>query len=184
MTGGVYTILAFIVPPPKVAMYMGLVGAIYSLASVIGPLLGGVLTQRVTWRWCFYINLPVGGAAFLTLLFFFKMPAHGKPIPIPFKELLLRLDFPGMMLLIGSLICFFEALQWAGITKNWASADVVGPLVGWVVLTVVFAIVEWKQGERALVVPRILKRRDVAVLCVFIFWYVTLVWWDVTKAPF
>jgi len=173
VTGGVYTILAFIVPPPKVATYMGLVGALYSLASVIGPLLGGVLTQRLTWRWCFYVNLPIGGAAFLTLLLFFKPPLHAKPVPIPFRELLLRLDFPGMMLLTGSLICFSLALEWAGITKSWASADVIGTLIGWAVLTIVFAIIEWKQGERALVVPRILKRRNIAVLSVFIFWFVT-----------
>lgn len=95
------------------------------------------------------------------------MPSRAKGTPLPMKELLLRLDFPGMALLVGSLVFFFLALQWAGVTKTWTSADVVGTLVGWAVLTIVFALVEWKQGERALVVPRILKRRDIAVLSVY-----------------
>jgi uncharacterized protein (DUF486 family) len=63
------------------------------------------------------------------------------------EELLLRLDFPGMALLVGSLVFFFLALEWAGVTKTWTSADVVGTLVSWAILTIVFALVEWKQGE-------------------------------------
>lgn len=118
VTGGVYTILAFIVPPAKVATYMGSVGAIYSLASVIGPLLGGVFTQRLTWRWCFYINLPVDGAAFLTLILCVQMPSHAKGTPLPMKELQSRPDFPGMALLIGSLVCFFLALE-----MGWGHQD-------------------------------------------------------------
>ncbi len=98
------------------------------------------------------------------------MPTHAKGTPLPMKELLLRLDFAGMALLVGSLVFFFLALEWAGVTKTWTSADDVGTLVGWPVLTIVFALVEWKQGERALVVPRILKRRVIAVLSVYIFW--------------
>ena len=120
----------------------------------------------------FYINLPIGGAAFATLLFFFKSPAHMKPVPISTKELLLTFDLPGMFVLIGAMVCYFLALEWGGITKAWSSSEVIGTLVGSILLTILFGVIEWKQGERALVVPRILKRRNIAVVSAFIFWFV------------
>ncbi|MCJ1396154.1 hypothetical protein MMC18_009043 [Xylographa bjoerkii] len=169
VTGGVYTIIAYVVPPPKVAAYMGLVGAVFSLASVAGPLVGGAFTQNVTWRWCFYINLPVGGATLVTLLFCFHTPPHARPVKISLKELFLTFDIPGIGILICSLVCFFLALEWGGITYAWNSSKVVGCLVGWIAIAILFVVVEWKQGERAIIVPRILKKRTIAVGSAFIF---------------
>ena len=108
----------------------------------------------------------------LTLAFFLKPPAHVQPVPISRKELMLTFDLPGMLVLISSLVCFFLALEWGGITKAWSSSEVIGTLIGWILLTIAFIVIEWKQGERALVVPRILKRRNIAVVSAFIFWFV------------
>ena len=77
-----------------------------------------------------------------------------------------------MFVLIGALVCYFLALEWGGITKAWSSSEVIGTLVGSILLTILFGVIEWKQGERALVVPRILKRRNIAVVSAFIFWFV------------
>ena len=85
---------------------------------------------------------------------------------------MLAFDFPGMVVLIGALICFLLALEWGGITKAWSSSEVIGTLVGCFLLTIAFCVIEWKQGERALVVTRILKRRNIAVVSAFIFWFV------------
>lgn len=79
------------------------------------------------------------------------------------------MDFPGLVTLLASIICFVLALQWGGVTKAWGSADVVGTLVGWIVLLVVFVIIQKYQGERALIVGRILKNRNILACCVFIF---------------
>ena len=70
---------------------------------------------------------------------------------------------------MAALICYILALQWAGVTKPWSSADVIGTLIGWILLTIVFALVEWKQNERALLVPRLLKIRTILASCMFIF---------------
>jgi len=120
----------------------------------------------------FYINLPIGGATMLVLLFFYHTPAHTKPALSATKALLLAFDFPGSIIMMASLICFFLALEWGGISKAWSSSDVVGTLVGFVVLAILWAAIEWKQKERALIVQRILKQRTMAACAAFILWYV------------
>jgi MFS family permease len=188
VAGGCYTIIAFIVRPAKVPAYMGMTGAVFGVASVAGPLLGGVLTEKVTWRWwcveswecvsimlllmkdSFYINLPIGGATMLVLIFFYHTPAHVKPASSTMKELLFSFDFLGILIMMASLICFCLALEWGGIIKAWDSSDVIGTLVGFVVLAILWAAIEWKQKERALVVPRILKDRPIAACAAFLLW--------------
>ncbi len=60
-------------------MLMGITGSMYGLAAVCGPLLGGAFTDHLTWRWCFYINLPIGGVAVIGTLLFFKPPSSARP---------------------------------------------------------------------------------------------------------
>lgn len=117
----------------------------------------------------FYINLPIGGLPIVVLLLFFKTPKHYKPVKVPFKELLLVFDLAGMTAILAALICLLLALQWGGITKSWSSSHVIGTLVGCILLSILFVIIEWKQGDRAIVVPRILKQRTIAACSAFIF---------------
>lgn len=169
LTGGCYTIAAFVSRPEKVPVIIGLLGSTFSLASVVGPLLGGVFTQQVSWRWCFYINLPIGGVAVLTM-FLFRTPEHAKNhSKISGKEVLLAFDLPGLTILLGSLVCFFLALTWGGVRDVWSSATMIALLVLWALLTIVWIGIEWYQGDQALASVRILGRRDIAACCAFIF---------------
>jgi hypothetical protein len=106
----------------------------------------------------------------LAIFFFFHNPSHVKPAEATKMELLRTFDVPGILIIVASLICFFLALEWGGVTKPWGSSDVIGLLVGWALLVVLFVFVEWRQGERALVVPRILNQRTIAACCAFLFW--------------
>jgi MFS transporter, DHA2 family, glioxin efflux transporter len=117
----------------------------------------------------FYINLPVGGVSIFSILFFFKTPAGAKPVDVPLREKLLQMDLVGTFTIVAALVCFLLAMQWGGLTKAWNSSEVVGTLVGFVVLTIVFVTVEVFQGERALMVPRLLMTRAIASYCAFIF---------------
>lgn len=110
----------------------------------------------------------------LVLLFFYHTPAHVKPEPSTTTELLLTFDFPGIIIMMASLICFFLALERGGIAKAWNSSDVIGTLVGFAVLAILWAAIEQKQRERALVVPRILRQRTIAACAAFILWSVNL----------
>jgi MFS transporter, DHA2 family, glioxin efflux transporter len=89
------------------------------IATVLGPLLGGVFTTELTWRWCFWINLPVGGLGLAMQVFYLRMPKHVRPVPATWKEILLHMDFPGFIVLLTSMVCFTLALQWGGLEKTW-----------------------------------------------------------------
>lgn len=119
----------------------------------------------------FYINLPIGGVALGLLLIFFQTPASAKPASATYWEIFQQMDLPGTVTLLGAFICYLLALQVGGVTKQWSSAEVVGCLVGWIVLTILFLTIEYYQKDRALIAFRILKQRNIAALSAFIFLY-------------
>jgi MFS family permease len=164
---GAYTIIAFITPPNKRAMYTGFVGMSFGIACVVGPLVGGVFSDTISWRWCFWINLPVGGLAALIILAFFHAPEAARPVQATWREKLLQMDFVGVTLVIGAIVAFMLAMQYGGTTAPWGSGLVVGLLVGFFALVIVFIAWEKYQGERAIIVPRLFGRRAIWVSCGF-----------------
>lgn len=129
------------------------------VSTILGPVLGGAFTSEVSWRWCFWINLPLGGPIVVLLLLFLQVPKHVKPAPATWKEIILQLDLPGFSLLLASLVCLTLALQWGGQTKVWNEGSVIATLVLSISLTVMFFVVEWLQGARAMVPLTLLKPR-------------------------
>ncbi|KAH8703810.1 putative efflux pump antibiotic resistance protein [Talaromyces proteolyticus] len=161
MSSGAMTMIAFSVEPRRRPLFVGLAGSTYGISSVVGPLLGGVFSDRTTWRWCFYINLPLGGVAAAIVLIFFTTPAQSKPIPASWKEKFLQMDPVGVALCMASIIVFIMAFEYGGQSRPWNSSVVIGLLVGFPLITAVFVIWEYSQGERAMIVPRLFKRRSI-----------------------
>ncbi|TVY39773.1 MFS gliotoxin efflux transporter [Lachnellula occidentalis] len=167
--GGSYIIIGISVAPKQRPAMTGYMGSAYAIASVIGPLIGGALTDKVTWRWCFYINLPCGALAAAAFILLFKVPASVKPPQVPLKEKLIQMDIPGFLLVTASVVCYLLAMQWGGVVEKWSSANVVGTLVGCIVIFIAFIAWEWYQGERALLLPSIMKQRTIIHGCAFSF---------------
>lgn len=168
-TGG-YAILTVVARPEVRPIFTGLVTTIYSIANVIGPIMGGAFAEHATWRWCFYINLPFGGTSGVIIFLFFRSqnPVRPKEL-VSLKEKLTHLDVVGITLALGSLICFVRALQVGGITKPWTSSEVIGLLVGFGVLTLAFVISQKVLEDRAMMVKKILKMRIVIVGMIYGF---------------
>jgi len=167
-TGAMLTI-AHTVPLAKRPAFMGIVGGTYGIASVVGPLIGGAFTNRVTWRWCFYINLPFGGITMFGILFFLKLDEKPAASQQSWFEVFKKLDPIGNLLFVPSIICLLLALQWGGVTYPWSSGRVIALLVVFAVTLVGFIIVQIYMGEDATLPIKIATQRTIAFASLFSF---------------
>ncbi|KAI0092363.1 ABC transporter [Irpex rosettiformis] len=171
--GGIYvavlSILAQIVPLEKRPAYLGSFGAVFAISSVIGPLLGGVFSEHLTWRWCFWINLPLGGFAFAVILILLPTgydPSNDQSTPSSsWWSLLLGLDWLGSVFSIAMTVALLLPLQWGGNVKSWNDPAVIALFCVAGVLVVLFILWETYQGEKALLPIKLLTRRTQVGAC-------------------
>ena len=124
----------------------------------------------------FYINLPIGGVSAGIIFLTFKTPAMARTeadAKAPWTEKLRQMDLIGTFTIMAGVVCLLLALQWGGVSKAWSSPDVIGTLVGFALITIAFLVIEYVQGDRALLVPHILKKRVVYMGCIVSFLYVS-----------
>ncbi|KAJ5491694.1 Rubrofusarin-specific efflux pump aurT [Penicillium diatomitis] len=161
-------IVAQIVPLAKRPMYVGLMGSTFGISSIVGPLMGGAFTDKVTWRWCFYINLPIGGFTMIVLFFLLRVPAPRVLQSSGWKQQLLGLDPLGTVLFLPSIICFLLALQWGGSTYAWDNGRIIALLVLSGLLMILFVLVQIQLKDTATVPSAILKQRSILSGVVFV----------------
>lgn len=164
---GSVVILSYTLPLRKRPLAFGLIGAMWGIASVAGPLLGGAFTDHVTWRWCFYVNLPIGGAAMVAIFFFLHIDRVDNPDQETWYARVLKLDLLGTAMLIPAIICLLLALQWGGTEYAWNSSVVIGLFVGSVLMAAVFVGIQIWKGDKGTLPPRLFKSRD--MLCAMLF---------------
>jgi EmrB/QacA subfamily drug resistance transporter len=143
-------IIADIVPPRQRGRYMGLIGSVFAVASVAGPLLGGFFVDQISWRWVFYVNMPVGALAILIVIF--KLHLH-----VPAKRH--RIDYLGATLLTGGVGALILLTSWGGNEYPWGSPTIVGLGVAGFALLAAFIWQEARAAEP--IVPLTLFRSSV-----------------------
>ena len=139
LTSTVFTVISQIFPPAERGRIQGVFSGIFGLASIVGPLLGGYLTDNLSWRWVFYVNLPVGLIALVVLWFSFP---NIRPVV---KER--RIDVLGAVTLVAGVVPLLLALSWGGNAYDWTSPTILGLFGLAAVMLVVFVWVETRAAE-------------------------------------
>lgn len=131
-------IVGDILPPRDRGRYQGYIGGVWAFSSVAGPLIGGFFTDSLTWRWVFYINLPLGALALVVTSYVLRLPVHKREHTI---------DYLGAALLVAGVTCLLLVATWGGTEYAWASATIITLAAVGSLLVVAFIVQELRSPE-------------------------------------
>ncbi|OIW25670.1 efflux pump [Coniochaeta ligniaria NRRL 30616] len=161
---GALTIISATSPPDKQPLMVGTMMGLSQMGIVCGPLIGGAFTQGVSWRWCFYVNIPIGAVA-AVLLVAIRIPDHrshedgaGQP---RLKTIISKLDLTGFSFFAGFAVMVELALSWGGSDYAWNSPTVIGLFCGGGVSLAIFAAWEHRVGDDAMIPASVARRHEV-----------------------
>lgn len=158
---GSFLLIAHCVPPRQRPAFIGMMGSMYGIASIAGPLMGGAFTDNISWRWCFYINLPLGVLPAVIITFFIAPFRGSKKGEVSFLNQLKQMDLPGTACLLPGVICLLLALQWGGSTYPWKNGRIIALFVLAGLLFIAFIVIQYISGDRATVPGRVFSNRNI-----------------------
>ena len=155
-----FTVMGDYFAPAERPRWAGIVAGTFALASIIGPLAGGVLTDELSWRWVFYINLPVGGVALIAIMIL--MPRHR-----PEDRSGEHVDWSGATLLLIAAAPLLLAFSMGGTQFGWGDSPVVGCLIATVIAAYLFWRVARRKGEQG-IMPLPMFQNRTYLLCTIV----------------
>ncbi len=153
-------------PLSKRSIYAGICGAAEATASLSAPLIGGVLTDRLSWRWCFYIELPLIGVTFMIVALFFNANSHQGSLA-RFSQKLAQLDLLGTALFVPSLTSLMLGLQFGGNKYGWGNGRIIAMFCIFAVLLFSFIWLQYRKQDRTTLPPRIISQRNIVFGFIF-----------------
>ncbi|RWA08554.1 hypothetical protein EKO27_g6554 [Xylaria grammica] len=163
---GVFIAITHSVPPRWRPICNSTIGGLECIAMIVAPVIGGALTTYVTWRWNFWLNLPVGGVTITILIVLFKNSKNQKIAEAPILSKLKQLNILSLFIFTGSVVSLLLALEWGGTMYSWGSGRIIGLLVVAVVTFGIFITWEVVRKDRATIPSSVLFNRT-AGLCIF-----------------
>jgi len=151
---GAFALIGDLVPPRERGKYQGLMGGIMAIAMIAGPLVGGLITDHASWRWIFYMNLPIGAVGFFMLLFFLHLPVRKTDH---------KIDWLGAALLGVSITAMVLITTWGGKDYAWGSGQILG-LAGLALLTLAAFIVVQLRVPEPILPLHIFKDRNFSLV--------------------
>lgn len=167
---GFFSILVQSSPLRRRPMLIGVLCSAEGIATLAAPMVGGVITQALGWRWCFYLIAAIGGSTLLlTMLFLSSSSSPAAAAGMTLRQKLAKMDLLSNLLLIPALTSLFLALSWAGTKYAWSSGNVIGPLVAFVALAAAFVYSQSRRDDDSVMLPaRILRHRTVIASFIFV----------------
>ncbi|KAF0513399.1 MFS general substrate transporter [Gigaspora margarita] len=153
----VIIIISEIVSIKDQGKFQGLVALCYTISSIAGPLVGGALTDYVSWRWCFLINLPTGAIAMIIIIFLLHLPKPTGSLFDKFK----RIDIIGTIIMMPSTVCILLSLNWGGSVYAWNSPVIIVLLCVGILGYIIFGLVENYIVIEPIVPPNLFKNLNV-----------------------
>ncbi|KAJ2547588.1 hypothetical protein EV175_005161, partial [Coemansia sp. RSA 1933] len=180
-------IVADIVPMRNRGPYMAMFSLVFSVSSVVGPLLGGVFVDKVSWRWIFWLSEPITVFVIAAVLILLKLPRFGAGMWAKLK----RIDYIGVVLLVGGLLSLLLGMTFPGTERiSWRTPKVIACLALGVIVLCAFLVVEWKVAVDPVVPLRLFRIRNVASMmaasfcmgaCLFIPIYYIPIYYNIVK---
>lgn len=150
-------ILADIMSPMERAKYSGLMGAVFGVSAIGGPLLGGFLTEHLSWHWTFWINIPIGIITLFVII---------KTLQLPHAKSSHKIDYWGMAAMIPAVTSLVLITTWGGTQYDWNSLTIIGLMIAFFAFTAAFIVIEYKAAEP--IIPLALFKSKTFTLAAFV----------------
>jgi EmrB/QacA subfamily drug resistance transporter len=158
MMANAFTVIGDLFPPAERGKYQGLMSANFAISSIIGPILGGFITDTISWHWVFFVNVPIGVAIISLFIFYFP---HIKP-----ETTKHRIDYMGVIILILAVVPLMLALSWGGSEYQWNSSQIIGLFAFSMVMLILFIWIEKRVEEP--IIPLGLFRNQIVTVSIII----------------